>query len=58
MAEPEINHEEDVRARPGDGPQNELAIEDLEEAAGGKIPCIPDTLPISSDPFVPLGPEL
>jgi hypothetical protein len=58
MAKFEIKHEDEQSALPPDTSENELTTDDLEEAAGGKIPCFPDVLPMPEDPFAPIGPEM
>jgi hypothetical protein len=58
MAEFEIKQEDEQSALPSDASKNELTTDDLEEAAGGKLPCFPDVLPMPEDPFAPIGPEM
>lgn len=54
-----LQYADENRAEPGDvSGEAELSSNDLEEAAGGRLPCFPDStsIPPPEDFFEPMGP--
>ncbi len=60
MANPRKTSREEKVVQSNDSEERELHDGDLEEAAGGKIPCFPDSTSVEpiDGLFVPLAPDV